>query len=111
MPAKKRARKHKKINLRQQLPLLAIGAGVTFFVLQLLFMLYMYNPAGELVGIMMALWMVGGVVFAAGVAGTIRESRWAILLLSAPALSFGIFCALSMLSGVGHSLIDIMLQT
>ncbi|MEX1997341.1 MAG: hypothetical protein WEA04_01535 [Candidatus Andersenbacteria bacterium] len=101
MPRKKRARSQKSSKY-QELPLLAVSVGVIFFILQLLFLLFVYNPAGPLLGIITALWVGGGIVFATGVVGAIRESRWSLLLLSAPAFAFGAFCVLSFLSGFGQ---------
>src|SRR5688572_17772446 len=109
MPAKKSSRR-RRASTYPELPLLAVSVGVVFFVLQLLFLFYAADAAGELLGVFAALWLVGGVVFALGVVAAVRESSWSLLLLSGPAFSFMGFIALTFLSGAGYAFIEFLAQ-
>lgn len=101
MPSSKHTRRqHKTPSL--PIPLLGITVGVIYFSLPLL--LLGVTPSEEvlrLVGLLIALWLVGGLLFIFGVVHAWQDSPWAPFLLAGPAIAFSFFCVLSLLSGFG----------
>lgn len=87
-------------------PLLAITVGVIFFTLQLLYLM-VGTLSPELAGLLTALWAVSGVLLVIGVIMSAQGSKWGLLLITTPALTFALFCALSMLSTFGFSLLTL----
>lgn len=97
----RKAPRKRRVAAHSEIPLLAVSVGVIFFILQLLYLMFVADITAELTGLFTALWVLGGLGFAMGVVAMIRESRWSLLLLAGPAVSFAIFCFLAFLTSFG----------
>lgn len=106
--AAKSKRKKKSFIRRVHPTLLAIAVGVLFLWVQAILLPATQATNADLSGVLTSLWILGGIAFVAGIIHSAQETKWATLLLATPALTFGLFCLLLLLSGLGHSALPLL---